>query len=81
MEKIKYKFIMDGNGLLSGVELWQGNQHITVSMAAPGTHKNGYRWSEVKDFMDKVQLPVLADPNSEAYIATKSWEKAIKEEN
>lgn len=54
---IVYKFVMDSDGLVSGVELWQNGQHITISMSFPSTKKNGYRWCEIKDFLDSVQLP------------------------
>ena len=64
MNPITYKFVMDEKGLLSGVELWQNNQYITVSMSIPDVHKNGYRWSEVKDFLDNVQAPKVSSQNS-----------------
>lgn len=58
LEPITFKFLIDIDGLLGGVEIWQGDQHITVSMSAALHSTNtGYRWSEIKDFMDKVQLP------------------------
>lgn len=55
--KITYKFVLNSDGTLLGVELWQNGQHITISMAAEGTHKNGYRWREVKEFLDNIEVP------------------------
>lgn len=59
LKPITYKFVMDMNGLLCGIELWQNGQHITISMMAEGTRKNGYRWAEVKEFLDTVSIPSL----------------------
>ena len=59
LKPITYKFVMDMNGLIRGVELWQNGQHITISMMAKGTRKNGYRWSEIKEFLDTVNIPSL----------------------
>lgn len=61
MQPITYKFVMDMDGLIRGVELWQNDQHITISMMAKGTRKNGYRWVEIRDFLDTVKLPVYQD--------------------
>lgn len=71
MSPITYKFVMDSKGLITGVEMWQGREHITVSMAATGTHENGYRWNEVKDFLDNIDMPMLKDP-------AKVYERAIR---
>ena len=48
---------MDANGLICGVELWQNGQHILISMSSWSARKNGYRWCEIKDFLDSVQPP------------------------
>lgn len=60
MKPITYKFVMDGGGLLSGVELWQGDQHIAISMEAKNISRTGYKWGEIKEFIDNIKLPHMA---------------------
>lgn len=64
MKPIEYKFVMDNKGTLTGVELWQGAEHITITMEAEGLHKNGVRWREIKEFLDNIQLPLYKDSKS-----------------
>ena len=77
MKPITYKFVMDYKGTLSGIELWQDNQHITLDMSPVDTMKNGYRWQEVKEFMDTVELPRQFDRNNmmETIVKTLGGEK------
>lgn len=54
-EPITYKQVLSKDGSLTGLELWQNGQYITISLAAEGTHKNYYRWVEIKEIIDKMQ--------------------------
>lgn len=47
MKPVTYKLVMDSKGTISGVELWQNGQHISVSLETAGLMNNGYRWVEV----------------------------------
>lgn len=54
MEQITYKQVLNSEGSLEALELWQGNSYITISFAAKGTHRSGYRWSEIKEVIDEL---------------------------
>lgn len=65
---VTYKLVLNNTGLLLGIELWQGDQHITISMEAATPWKNGYRWSEIKEFLDGVELPRYEDASMGRFI-------------
>lgn len=52
MEKITYKQVLDTEGDVEYLELWQGENFIKISLSSHGTHTNGYRWEEVKKVVD-----------------------------
>ena len=49
MQPITYKLAIDTKGTITGVELHQAGQHITMSLEAHGLHKSGYRWIDVQE--------------------------------
>jgi hypothetical protein len=51
---ITYKQVLNKNGALEAIELWQGNNHITLTFSVRGTHLNHYRWDEVKPIVDRL---------------------------
>jgi len=55
MKPITYKQAMDSEGSLLGLELWQGDQHITISLghADPSNHM-GYKWMEIRKTIDEL---------------------------
>ena len=58
---ITYKKVLDRSGNTEFLEVWQGDQHLTLSLAGPGTQLNYYRWIEVKDTIDKIRGTATAD--------------------
>ena len=55
MKPITTKVVNNLDGTILGVELWQGDQHITTSLEVSSTnHKNGYRWKELKEAIDRL---------------------------
>jgi hypothetical protein len=54
MKPITYKQVIDHKGTLQGIELWQGDQHITISLELKGLHTTGYIWGEVKSMIDSM---------------------------
>lgn len=55
MNPITYKQVIDHKGTLQGIELWQGDQHITISLEMKGLHSSGYKWEEVKSMIESMQ--------------------------
>lgn len=54
MKEITYKQVLSSKGDFIGLELWQNDQHITISFEANGTHRNGFRWVEVKETVERL---------------------------
>lgn len=52
---ITYKRVYTDNGDFSHLELWQGGQHVEISLAAEGSHFNARRWEEIKKIVDNIQ--------------------------
>jgi hypothetical protein len=52
---ITYKIVRDLEGTTMGVEIWQGAEHITVSLEAFGQTKQGYTWNELKEAVENLQ--------------------------
>lgn len=52
---ITYKQVLNQDGSIDALELWQDGSCITVSFAGKGTHKNYNRWEEVKKVVDNLQ--------------------------
>jgi len=54
MQPLIYKQVLDHENNLMGLELWQGSQYITVSLRGSTSNKAGYKWDEVRDFVDNL---------------------------
>ncbi len=52
MRPITYKQILDKDGSPQALELWQGDQYITISLSIGGLHKTGFRWEEIRTTID-----------------------------
>lgn len=61
VEPIKYKKVLDSEGNFEAVELWQDNRYITITFTADATHKNGHRYSEIKEVLNKLQDKIIAE--------------------
>lgn len=67
LEPITYKQVLDQEGSLTALEIWQGNQYITILLAGSGSHKNGLRWDEIKGTVD--YLANEAKEKAERYLS------------
>lgn len=59
MTPITYKQVLDKEGSLTGLELWQNGQHIAISFSIGGTHKAYYRWEEVRPIIDELSVQAI----------------------
>jgi hypothetical protein len=61
MKPIIIKSAVDLEGQFRGLELWQDDQHITLSVGGSSTgHFRGDRWSELQDRVEII-LKFMAD--------------------
>lgn len=58
MQPITFKKVYDSEGSFKHIEMIQGTNIITISLANEGTHRSGYRWSEIKEAIDALQNDV-----------------------
>lgn len=65
MKPITYKKVLGKDGYFEALELWQGDQYITITLAGAGTHENYHRWEEVRAIIDKMQEEHKAYPGGD----------------
>ena len=82
LEPITYKQVLGKDGSFEKLELWQGANHITVSLAGEGTHKNYVRWDEIKEIVEslanKISSEVAASVSSSSSGMVEQWMNATK---
>jgi len=61
--QITYKQVLDDQGDLSYLEIWQGTQRISISLAGNtfGDGASNYKWETIKKTIDKLQGNVQAN--------------------
>jgi hypothetical protein len=63
LEPIIVKQVLDESGTFNHLELWQGNQHIKVSLASTvldsGHHT--WKWDNIKKIVDEMKPTVALD--------------------
>lgn len=62
--EVTYKQVLDREGFLTGLELWQDGKFITISFSVKGTHPNYYRWEEIKVVVDKLAQKAFDEVNA-----------------
>lgn len=58
---ITYKEVLDSEGNFIGLEIWQMDQHITITFARGGTHDDYSSWQYVKKIIDNISDSVRKD--------------------
>jgi len=66
--QITYKQVLDSQGNLAYLEIWQGSQRISISLAGNtyGDGASNYKWETIKKTIDKLQS--IAQANAVASI-------------
>lgn len=58
---ITFKKVLDSDGAVTHIELWQGDDHVNISMGPRGSHANSWRWVELRDKIDTMQEKIRTD--------------------
>lgn len=65
LKDITYKEILDAEGNFSALEIWQGDQHVTVTLRSNQFNSSGpsdrSNWHTVKSTVDRIATRVHAD--------------------
>lgn len=73
LKPITYKKVLDSEGSLTHIELCQEGRYIKISLAGLGTHKNGYRWLEIREAIDAMQERAQTDSLSASSPFADQW--------
>lgn len=55
IQPVTYKQVLDKDGALTFLELWQGNKYITISLGAETPRPDGTKWVEIQETVNKLQ--------------------------
>jgi len=86
LQPIIYKLVTSQGGQVQGLELWQGDQHITVGLGFTeefSKANNPHKWGVVKEEVDAIQKNVeTLSQRSDSIVdeITKEWAKELKED-
>ena len=61
--QLHYKQVLDGEGNLQSLEIWQGTQHITIALAS-SNYRDGsanFKWDTIKKTVDRLQEVAMKD--------------------
>lgn len=65
LRDITYKEILDPDGNFRALEIWQGDQHVTVTLRSSQFNSSGpsdrSNWHQVKDTVDRIAKRVHDD--------------------
>lgn len=86
IQPITYKLVTSQGGQVQGLELWQGDQHITVGLGFTEEYSkanNPHKWTVVKEEVDAIQNNVQTlSHRSDSHVdkIAKQWANALNEE-
>ena len=67
MNQITYRPVFDSKGDFVELELWQGDQHLTVLLSLPSSHHDGHRWNEVVEAVKGIATMVQDKQQGKIY--------------